>query len=223
MQGASTRRSTATRVAEMVGWLPLLQGPATPRRDASTSRPRRAVPAVPVRVQPDAGLCDRGERLKFRFYTNDARIETAPGVAYEVAHPYSSMSCKQLDYWQSEDVLYLAGAGSRRRSCRAPRDTFALADLDLKDGPIEIGNSDEALTVAVSATTARSRSRELRAIFAPTTSAAVRDRVAKDFNDVPSGSRGSTIAVGQDCAVGRARLSAASRSGRLHRRQPARA
>jgi hypothetical protein len=109
-------------LAEMVGFLPLLQGPAIAapgtRYVAAAAGPCRL---FPFEFVPTQGYVIEGSNLKFRFYTNDARIETAPGVAYEVAHPYSYADLLALDYWQSEDVIYLAGAGKKPQEAVAHR------------------------------------------------------------------------------------------------------
>jgi hypothetical protein len=45
--------------------------------------------------------------LKARFYTNGGRIETGPGVAYEVVTPYAAADCPRLSTQQSFDRLYI--------------------------------------------------------------------------------------------------------------------
>jgi hypothetical protein len=82
-------RSTAIRSRRCSAGCRCCRARQRQRRERSTSRPPRAVPPVPVRVFPTQGYVIEASAGKFRFYTNDARIETAPGVPYEVAHPYA--------------------------------------------------------------------------------------------------------------------------------------
>jgi hypothetical protein len=90
----------------------------------------------PFEFSPTQGYVIEASAGKFRFYTNDARIETAPGVAYEVAHPYTLAELKQLSYWQSNDELFLAGANKARPSSAGPaRRPSAFATLTLREGP----------------------------------------------------------------------------------------
>jgi hypothetical protein len=45
--------------------------------------------------------------LYVRFYRNHARVETSPGVAYELATPYTTAELRALKFCQSADVLYI--------------------------------------------------------------------------------------------------------------------
>jgi hypothetical protein len=188
MLGRTDQAIYAVAVEEMLGWLPLLQGPAT----AAPGTIYVATAAGPCRLisfefNPTQGYSIEASAAKFRFFTNDARIETAPGVAYEVAHPYSLSELQQLDFWQSNDVLYLAGANKKpKKLTRLTATTFALTDLNLTEGPIEIGNSDEAVTVTVSATTGAITITASASIFAAGDVGGFFEIDAKDFNDVPS-------------------------------------
>lgn len=178
-------------LAEMVGWLPLLQGPAIAapgtRYVAAAAGPCRL---FPFEFVPTQGYVVEGSNLKFRFYTNDARIETAPGVAYEVAHTYSYADLLVLDYWQSEDVIYLAGAGKKpKKLSRTSAITFAIADLDLKNGPLEIGNSDETITVNISGSLTVGGGVTIAAsdpIFAPGDVGGLFEVECEDFGEIKS-------------------------------------
>jgi hypothetical protein len=184
---------------EMEGWLPLLQGPAvTAPGTIFVEAAGGECRLFPFEFKPTQGYVIEARALAFRFYTNDARIETAPGVPYEVAHPYTLDELKALDYWQSEDVLYLAGGGKHpKKLSRTSAVTFALADVDLAEGPIEIGNADDSVTVTVSATTGAITVTASDPIFAAGDVGGLLEIVAKDFNDVKSWEPGmDDLAIG---------------------------
>lgn len=91
---------------------------------------------------------------KARFYTNGGRIETSPGVAYEVVTPYVAAHVPQLSCQQSYDRLYIDHASYPPAAlARTGAATFSHASLTLKNGPFLDQNSDEAVTVTASAVT----------------------------------------------------------------------
>jgi hypothetical protein len=179
-------------LATMLGWLPLLQGPALAAPGthfvASAAGPSRL---IPFEYNPTQGYAIEASTGAFRFYTNDTRIESSPGVPYEVAHGYSYDELLALDYQQSADVLYLAGAGKKQQKLsRLAAATFAIADLDLRNGPIETGNSDETITVSVSAGALTVGGTPTlvsnNPIFAAGDVGSLFEIEAKDFNDIKS-------------------------------------
>lgn len=90
----------------------------------------------------------------FRFYTGGFRLETSPGVAYEVAHPYTLAEIQALDYQRSGDVTYLLHpAIQQAKLSRTGAQTFTYAQFDFMNGPFDDGNSDQTITVEVSGTT----------------------------------------------------------------------
>lgn len=91
---------------------------------------------------------------KLRFYTNGARIETAPGVPYEVGVPYTAAEAPFVSAQQSYDRLYLAHSNHPpARLNRTSATTFAYEVLPLVNGPFADQNTDQAVTVTASATT----------------------------------------------------------------------
>lgn len=90
---------------------------------------------------------------KARFFTNDGRIETSPGVAYEIVTPYAAVQAPQLSTQQSFDRLYIDHEahppGALRRDSAL---TFAHEVTTLIAGPLADQNSDEAKTVSVTGT-----------------------------------------------------------------------
>lgn len=89
-----------------------------------------------------------------RFYTNGGRIETSPGVAYQISTPYTALEAPMLSMQQSFDRLYIDhvnhAPGALRRDTAT---TFAYETLELLNGPFQDVNSDKAITVQASATT----------------------------------------------------------------------
>lgn len=123
---------------------------------------------------------------KVRFFTNGARIETSPGVPYEVTVPYTAAEAAQISAQQNFDRLYLAHrkyppAALRRTS----GSTFAYEVLELKNGPFADSNGDETITLTVSATTGSGITiTASSAIFAAGHVGSQFRIEAKDFSDV---------------------------------------
>lgn len=89
---------------------------------------------------------------KLRFYTNGTRIETSPGVPYEVAVPYTAADAPAISFQQSYDRLYLDHPNYPPAALtRTGATTFSYAPLALTNGPFADGNSDETITVTASA------------------------------------------------------------------------
>ena len=89
-------------------------------------------------------------QLKARFYTNGARIETAPGVPYETVTPYSAANAPQLSTQQNFDRLYIDHASYPPGSlARLSAVTFSYGVTTLRNGPFADVNSDDAITVTV--------------------------------------------------------------------------
>lgn len=139
--------------------------------------------------------------IKARFYTNGARIETAPGVAYETVTPYAAADCAKLSSQQSYDRLYIdhvsyaPGALTRTSSI-----TFTHATTTLRNGPFEDLNADDAITVSAAgvftvagAVTLTSSS----AIFAASDVGAQFRLEAQDFSTIKAWQPGMTgVAIG---------------------------
>lgn len=85
-----------------------------------------------------------------RFYTNDGRLETSPGVAYEVATPYGASDIQDLQFTQSADVLYLAHPSyAPRKLVRAGALSWTLSTISFLDGPyLPINSSTTTLTLS---------------------------------------------------------------------------
>ena len=71
-----------------------------------------------------------------RFYANDGRLESSPGVAYEVATPYGAGDLDKLSFTQSADVLYIAHPSyAPRKLVRAGALSWTLSTITFLDGP----------------------------------------------------------------------------------------
>lgn len=123
--------------------------------------------------------------LKARFFTNGARIETSPGVAYEITTPYTAAEAPALSMQQSFDRQYIDHADHAPSALR--RDsatTFAIETTTLKNGPFADGNSDESITLTASGTTGAITLTASSAIFTAGHVGALFRVQAKDFSDV---------------------------------------
>lgn len=89
--------------------------------------------------------------LKTRWYTNGVRIETSPGVAYELTTPYTAAQAPDLSTQQSYDRLYVDHAAHPpARISRTSAVTFSYEVSPIKNGPFLDANTDENITVTVS-------------------------------------------------------------------------
>lgn len=88
-----------------------------------------------------------------RFYTNGVRIETAPGVPFEVAVPYSAVEASRISFQQSFDRLYMNHPSyPPARLTRTGATTFVYEVLPLINGPFADPNTDQTRTVTVNGT-----------------------------------------------------------------------
>ncbi|HEX8400522.1 MAG TPA: hypothetical protein VF628_02335 [Allosphingosinicella sp.] len=183
----------------LLGWLPLIQGCIT----AAPGTHFVEVAAGPCRLIPFEYNVTQGYAIEasagaFRFYTNDVRLETAPGVPLEVATPWSHAQVLALDYQQSADVLYLVGGDKAPRKLgRTGAASFILDLLDLVGGPIGDANGDQGKTVSASGTTGAITLTANVPIFAAGDVGSHFELEATDYNDVPSWEPGIEIAAGQ--------------------------
>ena len=89
--------------------------------------------------------------LKARFFTNGGRIETSPGVPYEVTTPYSAAQAPLVSQQQSFDRLYLAHSDHAPSALRRDTPTtFTFETIDNENGPFLDINVDDARTITAS-------------------------------------------------------------------------
>lgn len=184
-------------VSKMVGWLPTLQGPAEAAPGtlliAEAEGEERL---IPFEYNETQGYIIAGGELTLRFYTNDARIETAPGVAYELVSPFTLAQIKAADYEQSLDVLYLAeGSVPTQALIRTGADTFDIEAMEFRNGPWENRNSDETLTVTASGTTGSVTITASDDLFEAGDVGGLMEIEYSDFSTVPSWEPGMVIAA----------------------------
>lgn len=197
LKGRVDQALYAVSVEQCLGYVPLLQGPLV----ADTGTRFVEVAAGPCRLfpfeyNPTQGYVIEGVNAKFRFYTNDARIETSPGVPYEVAHPYTYAQLATLTYEQSADVLYLFGGSvAPRQLTRITATTFTLGLIDLRNGPIGDSNTDKNVTITASATTGTITLTASAASFASTDVGSLVEIEALDTGDIPSWEPGITTTL----------------------------
>lgn len=95
----------------------------------------------------------------FRFYKDKGRIESLPGIPYEIASPYTLSRLfdgdgrLRLKYTQSADILYLVHpAYAPRKLSRTGHTAWTLAAIDFKDGPYLDENTTSTTLVASAGT-----------------------------------------------------------------------
>jgi hypothetical protein len=89
---------------------------------------------------------------KVRFYTNGGRVETSPGVPYELAVPYSAAEAPSISFQQNYDRLYCDHpAHPPGVITRTSAVTFTYAAVTLNNGPFADANTNQGLTIKASA------------------------------------------------------------------------
>lgn len=208
-------------VDEMVGFAPLMEGPA------------EAMPGT-IHVAPARGSCrllrfeysaTQGHVIEasenvWRVFTNDALI-TVGGAPLEVASPYTLEQVQGLFTHQNYDVLYCLRRDMKPREFRRDGATaFSFADLVLENGPFEDRNEDEALRVSASGISGTVTLTASSGIFAPTDVGSLFQMEAEDFGDIPAWEPGIKVPVGLLLTYGErvyrvVALGAAQRTGGL--------
>ena len=114
--------------------------------------------ASPVRLVPFEFSTVQAYVLEFgdgyiRFFRDEGQIESAPGVAYEIASPYGAAELFELAFAQSADVMYLVHpAHAPRKLSRTDHTDWTLEAVEFRDGPYGEVNTGE-VTLAPSAAT----------------------------------------------------------------------
>lgn len=186
----------------MLGYFPKLSGAAEAMPGTimveKCKGPSRAIPYAFNVTQ--SYIIEAGDGY-MRFYTNDVRIETSPGVPYEIATPWSYGQTSALWYEQSLDVLYLSMRDvPLHRLYRASADTFVLEPWTLRNGPFETRNSVETLTVTASATTGTGVTITATSpIFAAGDVGGLMEIEGGDFSSIPSWEAGISSSAGALC------------------------
>lgn len=148
----------------MRNFLPLIQGPARKRGgtrfilEVKDSTDRGWLKPF-VFSETDAVVIEFADAYN-RFFTDRGTIESAPDTPYELAAPYSAANMLNADgsfnvsMAQSGDILYLANANYAPRTLsRTSNTSWAYATYAPEDGPFELQNIDNTVSVTVSAAT----------------------------------------------------------------------
>lgn len=124
---------------------------------------------------------------KIRFYANGVRLETAPGVPYEVAVPYTAAEAKRVSFQQSYDRLYLDHSNHPpARLTRTGAATFVYEVIALQNGPFGDRNSDQTITVSAAVAGGVTTLTASAAIFAPGHVGAPFQIEPQDFASIPA-------------------------------------
>lgn len=185
-------------VVDMTGYIPLIEGGAEAcpgfiwvEQAAGDCR------LLPFEYNVTQGHVIEASAGKFRFFTNDGRIEIA-GNPVEVATPYSLAQVRALDYAQSFDVLYLFhGAVAPRQLVRTGADAFVLETVEFKNGPFEPRNEVETLTVSASGVSGDVTLTASADLFEPGDVGGLFQMEAGDFGSISSWEPGITVTFGQ--------------------------
>lgn len=154
MRGRVDQAVYANGTSQMVGVIPLLQGPAEfAPGTIFVALAKGAARLIPFEFNVTQGYQIEAGDEYFRFFTNNAQIMDGASP-YEIATPYTAQQVRELEWEQSFDALYLFHREvAPRRLVRTGAETFALELLELDDGPWEPRNENRARTVSFSGTT----------------------------------------------------------------------
>jgi hypothetical protein len=199
LHGRVDQRIYANGVEEMIGYLPVLQGPAIAAPGTRfVELAKGPCRLIPFEYNVTQSYVIEASAATFRFYTNDARIETAPDVAYAVATPWAYEDLAELAYEQSADVMYLCHANYQpRKLTRTGASTFALSTLDLLYGPFEDQNIDETVTMYADAVTGAVSLQASENIFAAGDVGGLMRLETQDFNGIAAWEPGLAVTVGE--------------------------
>lgn len=157
-----------TGLATCLNYVPTAQGGLT-RRPGTKFIGQVKNSANAVRLIPFEYNVTQAYILEFgpsyiRFYTNDAQLESSPGVPYEVATTYTAGQLNDIAYAQSADVLYIVHpAHPPRKLVRNGALSWSLSAISFLDGPYANTNTTTttmdwsgmsgSVTVTISSTT----------------------------------------------------------------------
>jgi len=91
--------------------------------------------------------------LYCRFYRNESRIESSPGVPYEIVTPYTESQLFEINFIQSADILFLVHPSHRpAQLSRTGHTSWTLANISVLDGPYLSENTGATTLTSASAT-----------------------------------------------------------------------
>ncbi len=187
-------------VKRMQGWLPLLQGPAeaAPGTIHVAEAATAAFRLIPFGFTVTQHYVVEASDEALRFYTNEARIETSPGVPYEIVAPWTAAQLAALAWCQSGDVLYIYHPDVQtRKLSRTSAVTFALEAVEFTGGPFDARNQDEALTLSASGVVGTVTVTASAALFAAEDVGGLLRLEAADLGLIPAWEPGLTVTAGE--------------------------
>ncbi len=211
-------------LATMLNFVPTVEGPAVKRPGTRFIKAAAATSTWLSRFVFNATQAYVLEWLeaKVRFFTNGGRIETSPGVPYEVTVPYAAADAPRLSTVQRSDVMRIAHRSyPPAKLSRTGAETFAHTVLALKNGPFKDQNIDRAVTVTASGTTGTVTLTANAAIFDAGHVGAAFMLEAADFSDVPAWEAGiDAVTSGSTKRRSDGKVYIAASSGRTGTVQP---
>lgn len=189
-------------LAEMTNFVPLIQGPVVKRPGtihvapaASQSERARLIAWTPRLTQ---AYVVEASPLKLRYFTNDALIESSPGVPVETVTPWTASDLAGLNWATSSDVIYMVdGVRALRRLLRTTATSFSLTVPELTGGPFKDQNSTPATTVYASAATGTVTVTASAAVFQAGHVGSLFRIEAQDFASIPAWEPGITVTAGE--------------------------
>lgn len=169
-------------------WVAINEGPLVKRQGFSYVAPAAPTASWLTAFRPSITqeYVVEWSELKLRLFTNEARIETAPGVAYEVTTPYPASVAPYVSAQQSFDRQYLAHSAYAPRALRRDTPTtFTVETTALEFGPFLDVNTDVARTITASGVSGTGVTLTGDAGFKAGHVGALFRIEAKDFADVP--------------------------------------
>lgn len=149
-----------------------------------------------------------------RFFTNEARIETSPGVAYEVTTPFPAEVAPYISAQQSFDRQYLAHGDYAPRAIRRDTPTtFTLETITNELGPFLDTNTDTTRTLIASGVSGSGVTLTGNAGFTSDHIGALIRIEAKDFANIPQWEPGMTGVAVNDIVRNGGRVYQAATAG----------
>lgn len=213
----------AVSLEECVNFVPVNEGPLVKRpgweyiRDADATSTWLGAFRFSVTQEY---VIEWGE-LKARFFTNGARIETAPNVAYEVVTPYAASQAAALSTQQSYDRLYIDHPlHAPSTLARTSATTFAHAALTVKNGPFLDENTDETITITASGTSGSITLTASAGIFAAGDVGGLMRIGARDFSTIKAWEPGMDAIVAGEVVRSDGKAYTAATSGKTGTKTP---
>ncbi len=140
LEGRQDLSKYFSALRRMRNFYPKVQGPAIrrpgTRHVAEVKDSTRTVRLLPFEFSVQQAYIIEAGHVYLRFFRDNSRIETAPGVAYEIASPYQESDLEALKFVQSADVLYLFHPSYMPRKLSRFGDTnWTLTAIEPADGP----------------------------------------------------------------------------------------